>query len=50
MTRMLDILEDYCLYRGYHYCRLDGDTDHTDRVRLIDEYNAPNRFEFYNNN
>ena len=25
MTRLLDILEDYCLYRGYKYCRIDGD-------------------------
>ena len=24
MTRLLDILEDYCLYRGYQYCRIDG--------------------------
>ena len=23
MTRMIDILEDYCLYRGYKYCRID---------------------------
>ena len=25
MTRLLDILEDYCLYRGYKYCRIDGE-------------------------
>lgn len=24
MTRLLDILEDYCLYRGFKYCRIDG--------------------------
>lgn len=24
MTRLLDILEDYCLYKGYRYCRIDG--------------------------
>jgi len=24
MTRMLDILEEYCNLRGYKYCRLDG--------------------------
>ncbi len=24
MTRLLDILEDYCLYRQYKYCRIDG--------------------------
>jgi SWI/SNF-related matrix-associated actin-dependent regulator of chromatin subfamily A member 5 len=26
-TTMLDILEDYCIYREYKYCRLDGNTD-----------------------
>lgn len=24
MTRLLDILEDYCLYRQFKYCRIDG--------------------------
>ena len=24
MTRLLDVLEDYFLYRGYKYCRIDG--------------------------
>ena len=31
MTRMLDILEDYCLWKEYCYCRLDGNTAHIDR-------------------
>lgn len=26
-TTMLDILEDYCHYRDYKYCRLDGNTE-----------------------
>lgn len=26
MTRMLDILEDYFLTKGYQYCRIDGNT------------------------
>lgn len=42
MTRQLDILEDYCLWRGYSYCRIDGQTPHEDRQKQIDEYNAPN--------
>ena len=25
MTRLLDILEDYCLYRAFKYCRIDGE-------------------------
>ena len=31
MTRMLDILEDYCIWKEYEYCRLDGQTAHEDR-------------------
>lgn len=30
-TSMLDILEDYCRFREYNYCRLDGSTDLDDR-------------------
>ncbi|XP_046395303.1 chromatin-remodeling complex ATPase chain Iswi [Ischnura elegans] len=46
MTRMMDILEDYCLWRGYSYCRLDGQTPHEDRQRQINEYNAPGSDKF----
>ncbi len=28
---MLDILEDYCGWKGYNYCRLDGQTPHNER-------------------
>lgn len=35
MTRMLDILEDYCMWRNYGYCRLDGQTPHEERQVLI---------------
>ena len=35
MTRMLDILEDYCGWRGYKYCRLDGQTPHEERQVYI---------------
>ena len=30
-TTMLDIMEDYCRYREYKYCRLDGNTELDDR-------------------
>lgn len=46
MTRMLDILEDYCLWRQFNYCRLDGKTPHEDRNRYISEYNAENSKKF----
>jgi SWI/SNF-related matrix-associated actin-dependent regulator of chromatin subfamily A member 5 len=37
-TSMLDILEDYCLFREYKYCRLDGNTDLDERERFIEEF------------
>jgi SWI/SNF-related matrix-associated actin-dependent regulator of chromatin subfamily A member 5 len=62
MSRMLDILEDYCLFRGYstllsptvsqllmifvEYCRIDGSTAHEDRITAIDEYNKPGSEKF----
>ncbi|XP_018899510.1 LOW QUALITY PROTEIN: chromatin-remodeling complex ATPase chain Iswi [Bemisia tabaci] len=46
MTRMIDILEDFCHWRGYKYCRLDGQTPHEDRQRQINEFNAPNSDKF----
>merc|ERR1719158_915031 len=46
MSRMLDILEDYCWFRGYQYCRIDGQTAHEDRDRQIQEYNAENSSKF----
>ncbi|KAJ1935095.1 chromatin remodeling complex Adenosinetriphosphatase, partial [Linderina macrospora] len=46
MSRMLDILEDYCMFRGYKYCRLDGSTDHEDRVASIDEFSRPDSDKF----
>ncbi|KAK7686498.1 hypothetical protein QCA50_010096 [Cerrena zonata] len=46
MSRMLDILEDYCLFRSYKYCRIDGGTAHEDRIVAIDEYNKPGSEKF----
>jgi SWI/SNF-related matrix-associated actin-dependent regulator of chromatin subfamily A member 5 len=31
MTRMLNILEDYCFLKKYEYCRIDGQTSARDR-------------------
>uniref|UniRef100_A0A1I7XJC3 Helicase ATP-binding domain-containing protein n=1 Tax=Heterorhabditis bacteriophora TaxID=37862 RepID=A0A1I7XJC3_HETBA len=45
-SRVLDLLEDYCWWRGYQYCRLDGGTAHVDRQEAIDAYNAPNSEKF----
>jgi hypothetical protein len=60
MSRVLDILEDYCQFRGHcmftshrtnplthtAYSRIDGGTAHEDRVAAIDEYNAPGSEKF----
>ncbi|RWS31994.1 SWI/SNF-related matrix-associated actin-dependent regulator of chromatin subfamily A member 5-like isoform X5 [Leptotrombidium deliense] len=46
MTRMLDILEDYFFWRGYNYCRLDGQTAHEDREKAIYEFNRPGSDKF----
>ena len=46
MTRMLDILEDYCLYRGHQYCRIDGNTDGEARDSAIETFNAPGSPKF----
>lgn len=46
MTRMLDILEDYMHYRGFQYCRIDGNTSGEDRENMIDNFNAPNSEKF----
>ncbi|KAJ3330871.1 hypothetical protein HDU76_004637 [Blyttiomyces sp. JEL0837] len=35
MSRMLDILEDYCVFRGFEYCRIDGQTAHEDRIASL---------------
>lgn len=42
MTMMLDILEDYCNFRGYTYCRLDGNTDIYEREKMISQFTEPN--------
>jgi SWI/SNF-related matrix-associated actin-dependent regulator of chromatin subfamily A member 5 len=41
MTRLLDILEDYLLLRGYEYRRIDGSSHALDRESAIDDFNAP---------
>ncbi|EMP28267.1 SWI/SNF-related matrix-associated actin-dependent regulator of chromatin subfamily A member 5, partial [Chelonia mydas] len=46
MTRVLDILEDYCMWRNYEYCRLDGQTPHDERQDSINAYNEPDSSKF----
>ncbi|CAK9329010.1 unnamed protein product [Citrullus colocynthis] len=46
MTRLLDILEDYLMFRGYYYCRIDGNTGGEDRDASIDAFNRPGSEKF----
>ena len=46
MTRLLDILEDYCRYREYDYCRIDGQTEQADRDEAMDVFNKPGSEKF----
>jgi SWI/SNF-related matrix-associated actin-dependent regulator of chromatin subfamily A member 5 len=46
MTRVLDIMEDFCRMRSYEYCRIDGQTSYEDRESSIEEYNRPNSSKF----
>ena len=42
MTRVLDILEDYCTMKRYKFTRLDGQTSGEDRQLNIDNFNKKN--------
>lgn len=46
MSRALDILEDYCVFRGYAYCRIDGQTAHEERIQAIEDFNRPGSDKF----
>jgi len=46
MTRLLDILEDYMRFKGYQYCRIDGQTKGEDRDKYMDEFNKDGSSKF----
>eukprot|EP00957_Ditylum_brightwellii_P133797 10201676-Ditylum_brightwellii.AAC.1 len=46
MTRVLDILEDFMVMRGYKYCRIDGNTDYDQRESSIAVFNQENSEKF----
>ncbi|XP_067269700.1 DNA excision repair protein ERCC-6-like 2 isoform X2 [Pseudorasbora parva] len=39
-TKLLDILESYCMAEGLEYHRLDGNTKSKDRVKIVREFNS----------
>jgi len=40
MTKVLNIMEDYLLWRKWSYCRIDGSTKVDERQRQMDMFNA----------
>jgi len=46
MTRMLDIMEDYCRFKRMKYCRIDGSTSGDSREDQMEIFNAPNSEKF----
>uniref|UniRef100_A0A915CFX8 Chromodomain-helicase-DNA-binding protein 3 n=2 Tax=Parascaris univalens TaxID=6257 RepID=A0A915CFX8_PARUN len=46
MTKMLDVLEDFCENEGYKYERIDGSITGQARQDAIDRFNAPNAQQF----
>ena len=45
-TSLLDILEDFCLFRQFKYCRLDGNTELDEREKQIEEFTRPDSDKF----
>ncbi|KHN80803.1 Chromodomain-helicase-DNA-binding protein 3 [Toxocara canis] len=46
MTKMLDVLEDFCENEGYKYERIDGSITGQARQDAIDRFNAPSAQQF----
>ena len=47
MTRMLDILEDYLISRGYLYCRIDGNTTYEVKIFILSILLLGNYYHYY---
>jgi ATP-dependent DNA helicase len=40
MTSVLNVMEDYLLFRNWNFCRIDGSTNIDERQRQMDQFNA----------
>mmetsp|Transcript_28156 Transcript_28156/g.46635 ORF Transcript_28156/g.46635 Transcript_28156/m.46635 type:complete len:848 (+) Transcript_28156:111-2654(+) len=40
MTQLLNVIEDYLIYRNWKFCRIDGSTNIDERQRQMDVFNA----------
>ena len=43
----LDILEVYCKYRKFRYCRLDGNTTLDEREEYMDDFNNTDKYQLF---
>lgn len=46
MTRLLDIVSDYLVYKGYRFQRIDGNIRGDERQKAIDSFNSPDSQDF----
>lgn len=46
-TKMLDLLEDWAVYRNYTYARIDGSTAQADRQALLDEFTVGSKIQLF---
>eukprot|EP00340_Litonotus_pictus_P005588 CAMPEP_0170515282 /NCGR_PEP_ID=MMETSP0209-20121228/1721_1 /TAXON_ID=665100 ORGANISM="Litonotus pictus, Strain P1" /NCGR_SAMPLE_ID=MMETSP0209 /ASSEMBLY_ACC=CAM_ASM_000301 /LENGTH=1089 /DNA_ID=CAMNT_0010799683 /DNA_START=4 /DNA_END=3273 /DNA_ORIENTATION=+ len=47
MVTLINILDDYCRYRNYKFCRIDGSTSREDRDRQIDAFQSPDNTDIF---
>eukprot|EP00954_Amorphochlora_amoebiformis_P009724 757510-Amorphochlora_amoeboformis.AAC.1 len=47
MTRMLDILQDYCSMRGWKTCRIDGSMSADDRQDQMERFQTLPRYNVF---
>jgi len=47
MTRMLDILQEYCALRSYKCCRLDGGVSAEDRTQAMNDFNSDKSIDVF---
>ena len=47
MTKMLDILGDYCNFKKWKFCRLDGGMNFIDRQDNIDRFNKDPEYTIF---
>lgn len=45
-TSVLDILDDYCVMKGFKYCRLDGSTELESRDEQIRDFTSEGSEKF----